>query len=79
VLTCSLLEQRIGFLLYHMFKMGLFLWYNFTNNQEEAAWVQPSPDNLPSPSHCPVLTLVFKVVSIPITQKVEDHSNGVLF
>jgi hypothetical protein len=44
-----------------------------------ATVIQPSPDSLPSPSHCPVLTSVLKAVSIPITRKVQDHSNGVLF
>jgi hypothetical protein len=39
VLTCSFLEQRIGFLLFPLFKMDLSLWYNYTDDQEQAAWV----------------------------------------
>jgi hypothetical protein len=39
VLTCSFLEQKVGFLLFHLFKMDLSLWYNYTNDREQAAWV----------------------------------------
>jgi len=63
----------------NIFEHSIVLFNILSSNNTLHLATQPSPDSLPSPSHCPVLTSVLKAVSIPITRKVQDHSNSVLF